>query len=261
MMMRSKACFDGNATPCGSGAAAARRMLKPMRLRLPLALALLFGAPAVFAQTADPAAAPPSAATAAPAARADSYSVQKGELIVAPGLRIPNGNVPWALDTVDGKQVLVPVHHAAINGTAIDGVASKTPLHSAWPVFFVHTSDRTENTGDAGRGTPTGWALLPVVIDGGARKVTRPKFSEVNGATVCAPTVLCTTAESLPEGWLRILPKAALEPGEYALLPVQRTASTGNLVVYDFTIDGGGPKAKDEVSPGQNLDDTKKKKH
>ena len=230
-----------------------------MRLRLPLALALLIS-PCAFAQTADPGAAPPNPSTTAPAARADSYSVQKGELIVAPGLRIPNGNVPWVLDTVDGKQVLVPVHHAAINGNAIDGAASKTPLHSALPIFFVHTSDRTENTGDAGRGIPTGWALLPVTVDGTTRKVTRPKFSEVNGATVCAAPVLCTTAESLPEGWLRIMPKAAFAPGEYALLPVQRTASTGNLVVYDFTVDGGGPKAKDEVSAGQNLDSTKKKK-
>ena len=240
-------------------------MLKPMRLPIPLALALLLGVTlccvrALSAQTADPAAAPPNAATVAPAARAGSYSVEKGELIVAPGLRIPNGNVPWVLDTVEGKQVLVPVHHAAINGTAIEGVSSRTPLHSASPVFFVHTSDRTENTGDSGRGIPTGWALLPISLNGGVRTVARPNFSDVNGATVCAAPVLCTTAESLPEGWLRILPKAALTPGEYALLPVQRTASAENLVVYDFSVDGGGPKAKDEVSPGQNLDSNKKKK-
>lgn len=240
-------------------------MLEPMRLHCQLLPVLIFGAsmfcaPSLQAQTADPAAAPPNAALTAPAARTDSYTVQKGELIVAPGLRIPNGNVPWVLDTVDGKQVLVPVHHAAINGSAIEGAASKTPLHSASPIFFVHTSDRTENTGDAGRGTPTGWALLPVTVDGGVRMVTRPKFSDVNGATVCAAPVLCTTAESLPEGWLRILTKAPLAPGEYALLPVQRTASTGNLVVYDFSVDGGGPKSKDEVSAGQNLDTNKKKK-
>jgi hypothetical protein len=128
-------------------------------------------------------------------------------LIVAPGLRIPNGNVPWALDTVDGKQVLVPIHHAAFtnpNGSSIEGTSSKTPLHSASPVFFVHTSDRTENTGDSGRGSPTGWALLPAQVDGASRTVTRPNFSDVNAATVCAPPVLCTSAESLPEGWLRI---------------------------------------------------------
>jgi hypothetical protein len=255
MMMRAKACFDGNATRNG------RRMLEPMRLPSQLAVLLLLTAPMLRAQTADPAAVPPNPAIATPAARADTYSVQRGELIVAPGLRIPNGNVPWVLDVVDGKQVLVPVHHAAINGTAIEGTAPKTPLHSVSPVFFVHTSDRTENTGDSGRGSPTGWALLPITIEGTARTVTRPKFSDVNGATVCAPPVLCTTAESLAEGWLRILPKAPLTPGEYALLPVQRSANTtGNLVVYDFTIDGGGPKAKDEVSPGQNLDSKKKKR-
>jgi hypothetical protein len=263
MMFTARAFFDGNARRSGGGANPRGRMLVPMRLPLHTALLLLLAAPAARAQTADPAAAPPSPATTAPVS-GTGFSVQNGELIVAPGLRIPNGNVPWALDTVNGKQVLVPVHHAALPAVGeptIDGASSKTPLHSASPVFFVHTSDRTENTGDSGRGVPTGWALLPAEVVGATRKVERPRFSDVNGATVCVAPVVCTTAESLPDGWLRIVTKSPLAAGEYALLPVPRTpATTGNTVVYDFTIDGGTAKSKDEVSPGQNLDKAKHKK-
>ncbi len=222
-----------------------RRMLGAMRTALPLLLtpALCI---AVFAQTADRSASPPSAATSAPAAKPGAYTLQNGELLVAPGLKIPNGNVPWALDTVDSKQVLVPIHHTPLNAGAssamLTDTASVSPLHSAMPVFFVHSSDRTENSGDSGRGTPTGWALLPVVEKNGVRTVQPPKFSEVNSATVCAAPVICTTAESLPDGWLRLALKEPLPQGEYALLPVQRAVpTTGNLLAYDFKVGGQQP--------------------
>ncbi len=221
------------------------------------------------AQTADRSAAPPPPAIAAPAAHGGTYAVSNGELIVAPGLRIPNGNVPWALDVIEGKQVLVPVHHAALEqpgdaAATLEGASSRTALHSVLPVFFVHTSDRTENTGDSGRGTPTGWALLPARIDGSKRTIEHVKFSDVNAATVCAGPVLCTQAETLPGGWLRITPRAPLEAGEYALLPVARSVTSLSPLVYDFSINTGQAAPKDLVTPGQNLDAPaggKKKKH
>ncbi|MEG9434419.1 hypothetical protein [Terriglobus sp. ADX1] len=239
-----------------------QRMLAAMRLTLPILLPMLVGS--AVAQTADRSAAPSNPATTAPAARTGAYSVQNGELVVAPGLRIPNGNVPWALDTVDGKQVLVPIHHTSLTGTAtsgtLDGPTSHTPLHSATPSFFIHTSDRTENTGDSGRGTPTGWALLSAPVTDSHRTVARPRFTDVNSATVCTAPVICTTAESLPDGWIRVTPQAPLTPGEYALLPVQKTPTPGNTLAYDFTVDGGQPAARDTVAPGQNLDTRKKKR-
>lgn len=223
---------------------------------------------ALHAQTADRSASPSSAATSAPAAHSSTYSVVNGELIVAPGLRIPNGNVPWALDTIDGKQVLVPVHHAALsqsgNTATLDGAAPHTPLHSSTPVFFIHTSDRTENTGDSGRGTPTGWALLSVKADGTTRTMERVKFSDVNASTVCAEPVICTQAEALPGGWLRITPRSPLQPGQYALLPVPRAATSLSPLAYDFAIGTDAAPPKDAVAPGQNLDgaaDGKKHHH
>lgn len=211
------------------------------------------------AQTADRSAAPTGPATTVPAAHTGTYLVNNGELIVAPGLRIPNGNVPWALDVIDGKQVLVPVHHTALTQTTgasatLEGAASHTGLHSSSPVFFIHGSDRTENTGDAGRGTPTGWALLQVTVDRKARTMDRVKFADVSAGTVCAGPVLCTQAEVLPGGWLRLTPRAPLEAGEYALVPVPRAATSLQPLVYDFTINTGSVAPRDAVSPGQNLD-------
>jgi hypothetical protein len=245
-----------------------RRMLEPMRVlaRSTVVCLLTMGLRlAAHGQTADPAAAPPSTATTAPPAHTGSYSVQNGELVVAPGLRIPNGNVPWALDMVDGKQVLVPVHHAALATSSasmgtLDGATSKTALRSSMAAFFVHTSDRTENTGDSGRGSPTGWALVSAEVSGNARNIPRAKFSQVNGATVCAAPILCSTAESLPEGWLRITPKDPLAPGEYVLLPVPRNGSNGAVVVYDFNVSDQSATPKDAVAPGQNLDSVAKGK-
>lgn len=193
--------------------------------------------------------------------------MQNGHLYIAPGLYIPNGNLPWALDTVNAQQVLVPVHHALLGGAVtaptgtLEGAASHTALHTASPAFFIHTSDRTENTGDAGRGSPTGWALLQLSVQGGTRVLDRPKFADVNKATVCVAPVLCTVAESLPDGWLRITARDPLQPGEYALLPVQKsTPTSGNQLAYDFTVDGNSPAAKDAVLPGQDLDTQRKKK-
>jgi hypothetical protein len=235
------------------------------------AAAVLLVSVPVLAQTADRSAAPPPPALAAPAAHTGSYSVVNGELIVAPGLRIPNGNVPWALDTVTGKQVLVPIHHAQLTASGstapgtLEGATSHTPLHSTSPEFFIHTSDRTENTGDSGRGTPTGWALLAAQVSGPLRTVARVKFADVNAATVCTAPVLCTVAESLPDGWLRITPRDPLPAGEYVLLPVPRTTTSQSPLVYDFSVDADGPAAKDAVVAGQNLDAQpapgKKKRH
>ncbi len=247
---------------------ASQGMLMPMRFFPSACVLLLVAATSVAAQTADRSAAPPSSATTAPPASRDSYSVQNGDLIVAPGLRIPNGNVPWALDSSAGKQLLVPIHHSTL-ATAndsmgkLDGASSHTPLHSGTPYFFVHTSDRTENAGDSGRGSPTGWALVLATPKDGSRTIAQAKFSQVNNATVCAPPVLCTQAETLPDGWLRITPREPLVAGEYALLPVPRAANAAVAVVYDFTVDDGQPAAKDAVSPGQNLDQPagKKKKN
>lgn len=221
----------------------------------------LCGVCAVQAQTADPNATPP-AVTSAPAAKDGTYSVSNGNLTAAPGLQVPNGNLPWALDqTPDGRPALVPVHHSAITEPAgvatappaqhtLSGATARTVVRSPTPVFFVHTNDRTENTGDAGHGNPTGWVLVRAEVTGGSRIVPHVQFSEIAQGTSCAGRSLCLSAETLPDGWARLVPRQPLRPGEYVLMPVQRQPRPGVIVVYDFTSDPGAALASDAVVAG-----------
>lgn len=217
------------------------------------------------AQTADPSATPPSPASA-PAAKAGTYAVTQGDVLAAPGLVVPNGNLPWALDkTSDGKPALVPVHHSAItepadvasatsNPTAqdhtLDGPRGHSTLRTADPVFYIHANDRTENTGDAGRGNATGWVLVAARIENGKRIIPHVQYSQIAMGTSCAAPMLCLKAETLPDGWLRLTPSASLTPGEYVLVPVQRQPKPGVLVVYDFSEDPNAMLAKDAVIAG-----------
>ena len=236
---------------------------------LPLRWAMCVGVPAclffctagVRAQTADPNATPPSSSSA-PAAKVGTYAVSGGNLTAAPGLQVPNGNLPWALDTTpDGKPALVPIHHSAITEPAsvatappanhtLNGMHARTVVRSATPVFFVHTNDRTENTGDAGHGNPTGWVLVLAEANSGNRVVPHIQFSDIAQGTSCTPPLLCLNAETLPDGWARLTPRDPLQPGDYVLLPVQRQPKPGVLVVYDFTSNPSAALARDAVVAG-----------
>ena len=213
------------------------------------------------AQTADPNATPPSTSSA-PVAKAGTYSVSGGNLTAAPGLQVPNGNLPWALDTTsDGKSALIPVHHSAINEPAavattppashtLEGAHARTAIRSATPTFFVHTNDRTENTGDAGRGNPTGWVLVRAEQANGNRLLPHVQFSQIAQGTSCAAPMLCLDAETLPDGWVRLKPREPLPPADYVLMPVQRQPKPGVLVVYDFVENPSAPLARDAVIAG-----------
>ena len=218
-----------------------------------------------YGQTADPTATAPNPVTGAPAAKSGSYTLSQGEPLAAPGLKVPNGNLPWALESSDGKPVLVPVHHSSITEPAnvdtagqdapelnhtLAGPHAHTFLRSTTPTFFVHTNDRTENTGDAGRGNPTGWAMVPALPFNGNRTLRHVRFDQIAQGTACAAPLVCLTAESLPGGWLRLTPQTALAAGDYALVPVPHQSRPGVVVVYDFTIDPAAPLAKDAVQAG-----------
>lgn len=228
-----------------------------LSLKIVFACAAFATAQCLMAQTADPTAAPTANPVRVPAAQPGTFTVQNGELVVAPGLRIPNGNVPWALDTLDGKPVLVPIHHSiAADGTAADdsrtlpGAASHTPLHSPELFFFVHGADRTENTGDSGRGIPTGWALVLTTAHGSDRTFARVRFADVSAGTVCTAPVVCMTADALPGNWLRFAPTKPLAPGEYVLMPIARVVTTPVTIVYDFSVGQTTATPRDAIQSG-----------
>ena len=76
---------------------------------------------------------------------------------VAPGLFIPHGGIPWALDIFAGAPELVPIHHSTVSvdnhrgsnlarsavfgkqkmTTQLDGLHANTRLHTTAPAFFV----------------------------------------------------------------------------------------------------------------------------
>ena len=114
----------------------------------------------------------------------------------------------------------------------------------------MHTNDRTENTGDAGHGNPTGWALELATSGAGGRILPHVRFDQIAQGTACAAPLVCLKAESLPSGWLRLTPNVPLASGEYALVPVPRQSHPGVVVVYDFQVDPAAPLAKDAVHAG-----------
>ncbi len=241
--------------------------------------ALVSARSSLHAQTADPTATVANPVTTAPAAKTGSYTLVGGNLLVAPGLMVPNGNVPWALDTTASPPALVPIHHSSIIEPAeggvraaataetphtqdtLNGLHAHTLLRTPLPVFFVHTADRTENTGDAGRGNPTGWALLPAMAQGTSRVMPHVHFDQIAQGTACAAPVICLTAETLPDGWLRLASPNPLEAGDYALVPVPRQPRPGVLIVYDFTLDTAAPLAKDAVIAGRSAPAAQRVQH
>ena len=202
---------------------------------------------------------PPEAGSGdAPVSLPRSYPVNNGTLVVAPGLALPNGNLPWVLDETGGKQALVPLHHATLTEAApnsptasIAGARSANVLHRTTPVVFIHTSDRTENSRESGRimARPL-WILLPLQTGTGSRLLTRPPAEELRNAVGCPASTICITADVLNDGWLRVVAAAPLSPGDYVLMPAFRPVKAAVDVVYDFTLDPSAPLAKDAISPG-----------
>ena len=133
-------------------------------------------------------------------------------------------------------------------------------LHSTQPVFYVNAGDRTENTGDAGRGNPTGWALVSAVVAGNGRTMPHVRFAQISKGAACEAPVLCLQAESLPGGWNRLSVASPLAPGEYALVPVPRQARPGVVIVYDFDVDPTGAAPRDAVLSGDAQSSAGKKK-
>lgn len=87
-----------------------------------------------------------------------------------PGVQITNGSYPWAVDTYEGKQELVPVHHTNVGvnnhkganvagslagsffykpklTTEIEGAHARVALHSDKPVFYVHLMEDDDSAG------------------------------------------------------------------------------------------------------------------
>ena len=191
---------------------------------------------------------------------------------VAPGLTIPSGSggVPLALDTFRGRQELVPVHHSTVEinnhtganvagglavgffykpkmTTELPGLHARTVLHDARPAFFIHVNADPDPGGDSAESNTSVWALVQAQAGKDRRVFAKIQFTQLTGHAKRAEGLVDTETETVPGGWLKITPKSALAPGEYAITPILKVANTFSSVVYDFTLDPGGAEAPDAV--------------
>jgi hypothetical protein len=186
-----------------------------------------------------------------------------------PGVHIPNGSTPWALDLCDGKQEIVPIHHTAVlvnnhkgkniagslagsvfykqKVTAeVSGAHARVALHSNKPVFYVHVLD--DPGGDPSDASAANWAIVRATINKDRRIFAQVNFTEFTGNAKRNDLQVDASMEELGEGWFKIVPKDPLAPGEYALQPILKAANTFSTVVFDFTIDSSAPNAPDALS-------------
>lgn len=185
-----------------------------------------------------------------------------------PGVHIPNGSIPWAVDIYDGKQQIVPIHHTAIQvnnhkganvagslagsvfykpkmTTEVSGAHARLALHIEKPVFYVHVMDDPD--GDSS-GAFAQWAIVRAIIKKDRRILAQVNFTQLTGNAKRSDSQVDATVEKLPDGWLKITPVNPLAPGEYALQPVTKVANTFSMVIFDFTIDPKAPNAPDALS-------------
>ncbi|MCU1248146.1 MAG: hypothetical protein JWQ49_1175 [Edaphobacter sp.] len=186
-----------------------------------------------------------------------------------PGVHIPNGSIPWAVDIYEGKQQLVPIHHTTVEvnnhkgtnvagslagsvfykpkvTTEVNGAHARVALHSDKPVFYVHIMD--DPGGDSSDPATPGWAIVRATINKDRRILAQVNFTQLTGNAKRNDSQVDAAIEMLGDGWFKIVPKDPLSPGEYALQPVPKAANTFSTVVFDFTIDSKAPNAPDALS-------------
>ena len=235
------------------------------------------------AEKANGAAATPGSAAAAELdkeAEQERLEQDKRTPYVAQGLRLPDSEGVWALDTFHDTPELVRVEQSngdlgrsstknvlkgTINPTSgkaqiqLEGARSKTRLHVNDPVLFVSleggeaddatTDPVTVETGKSGndkreqaKGSANSrYAIVRAETIKNIRVVGSVNVSMLGKASH-SEDIVDTTSELLPgKNWMKLVPKQPLEIGEYALVEILSPKEI-NLVVWDFRIDPASPE-------------------
>jgi len=128
------------------------------------------------------------------------------------------------------------------------GAHARVSLHSDKPVFYVHVMD--DPGGDS---SVPNWAIVRATVKNDRRILAQVAFTQLTGNAKRNDSLVDATVERLDNGWLKIISKEPLAPGEYALQPVLKAANTFSAVVFDFTVDPKGPNAPDAISAPTKL--------
>jgi len=187
----------------------------------------------------------------------------------APGLRVPSGGRPYALDVFAGNSELVPMHSSTVqtnnhNGsnvagslfagpfyktrftTELQGTTAKSVLHSPSPTFYIHLQPANDDDGES---PIAGWAIVHATVAKDHRLLTTVKFTQFTGHAKRDDSQVDVTLVTLSNGWISLTPKDPLSIGEYALLPVMRQTNAYSTSVYDFKVDPEAENAPDAIVP------------
>ena len=199
---------------------------------------------------------------------------------VKPGLRLPDEDGIFALDTYEGRPELVhlqqadgdlnqnPFHsvqavdvyrmHAFREVVRMRGLRARVQLHDAKPVFYVSVHGGplpepdnafvvdTHGDSEAMQGTGGGSAhsrfvIVRVVRQGDGRVIYAKQLR--NGTEPDASGMRTPTKDTLLPGgyWMKVTPVQALEPGEYVLVELL-APKVVNRDVWDFGVNPGAPE-------------------
>jgi hypothetical protein len=244
---------------------------------------------------AQPAPAPdtPSASPVNPEAAEIDKEEQReraGTPYVSPGLRLPDQEGVWALDTFHDQPELVvltqntggvnrePGHNvlrAALNplggmqqSVQIPGAESKVKLHVNDPALYVSITQTDEPAPDSaltvetrGAGSvkdknfssaTSQYAIVRVRSNfkRDYRDVTGIKIG-IGGKVSQTEDVIPTKAQVMPGNrWIKLTPLQPLTIGDYALMELLGPGQV-NLSVWDFRVDPQGPDNKNAIMPLQ----------
>jgi hypothetical protein len=191
---------------------------------------------------------------------------------VAPGLRLPPEGGVYALDVYLGEPQLVPldqsngevnrqvkrnVLHTAINPVSgskhtieLAGPSAKIQIHASLPAVYINLEPEDEDAANQKTAAELPWdryRIVRVQVKGDRRIVGAIKVT-VTGKVSQENEGIPATAEKLGEGWVKLTPKAPLEPGEYALAEMLGKQGM-NSYVWDFGIHPNAPANLSVIRP------------
>jgi hypothetical protein len=194
---------------------------------------------------------------------------------VAPGLRLPPEGGVYALDTYLAEPELIPLDqtggevnrhtaHNVLRGVVnpvagakhtieIPGPSSKLQVHASLPTFYVNIDSNDEDEQDNSSKTPPAelpWDRFRIVRahTKGDRRIVGAIKVAVYGKASQQEDVVPAVAEQLAQGWVKLTPKAPLEPGEYALAELLGKEGM-NSYVWDFGVHPDAPANLSVIRP------------
>ena len=196
---------------------------------------------------------------------------------VAPGLRLPEDGGVYVLDTYLSEPQLIPLDqtggevnrhtgHNVLRGVInpvggskhtieLPGARSKLQVHAALPTIYINLGtgaddDQADEKKAKKPSAQLPWDRFRIVrarVKGDKRLVAAIKIA-VYGKASEEEQIIPADAEQLPEGWIKLTPKAPLQPGEYAVAELLGKEGM-NSFVWDFGVHPDAPANMSVIKP------------